>query len=94
MVRFGGEVYLKEDGKNKLRPIYSNTQNILAVPYDTGMIGYENDVVNNLRLWSAEIPPEEEVKYKTIADREVVNQITEVLYPDDSKYEGQLLRLR
>ncbi len=93
-VRFGGEVYLKEDGKNKLRPIYSNTQNILAVPYDTGMIGYENDVVNNLRLWSAEIPVEEEINYKTVADREVVNQITEVLYPDDSNYEGQLLRLR
>lgn len=94
MVRYGGEVYLKEDGENKLRPIYSNTQNILAVPYDTGMIGYENDVVNNLRLWSAEIPPEEEIRYKTIAEREVVNQITEVLYPDDSNYEGQLLRLR
>ncbi|WP_407371039.1 glycogen/starch/alpha-glucan phosphorylase [Carnobacterium sp.] len=94
MIRYGGEVYLKEDGENKLRPIYSNTQNILAVPYDTGMIGYENDVVNNLRLWSAEIPPEEEIRYKTIAEREVVNQITEVLYPDDSNYEGQLLRLR
>ena len=94
MIRFGGEVYLKEDGENKLRPIYSNTQNILAVPYDTGMIGYENDVVNNLRLWSAEIPPEEEINFKTSAEREVVNQITEVLYPDDSNYEGQLLRLR
>lgn len=94
MIRFGGEVYMKEDGENKLRPIYSNTQNILAVPYDTGMIGYENDVVNNLRLWSAEIPPEEEINFKTSAEREVVNQITEVLYPDDSNYEGQLLRLR
>lgn len=94
MIRFGGEVYLKEDGENKLRPIYSNTQNILAVPYDTGMIGYENDVVNSLRLWSAEIPPEEEINFKTSAEREVVNQITEVLYPDDSNYEGQLLRLR
>ncbi|WP_035051863.1 glycogen/starch/alpha-glucan phosphorylase [Carnobacterium pleistocenium] len=94
MVRFGGEVYLKEDGGNKLRPIYSNTQNILAVPYDTGMIGYENDVVNTLRLWSAEIPPEEEINFKTSAERAVVNQITEVLYPDDSNYEGQLLRLR
>ncbi|MGB7367040.1 glycogen/starch/alpha-glucan phosphorylase [Carnobacterium jeotgali] len=94
MIRFGGEVYMKEDGENKLRPIYSNTQNILAVPYDTGMIGYENDVVNKLRLWSAEIPPEEEINFKTSAEREVVNQITEVLYPDDSNYEGQLLRLR
>ncbi|MEK6190353.1 MAG: glycogen/starch/alpha-glucan phosphorylase [Carnobacterium alterfunditum] len=93
-IRFGGEVYLKEDGENKLRPIYSNTQNILAVPYDTGMIGYENDIVNNLRLWSAEIPPEEEINFKTSAERKVVNQITEVLYPDDSNYEGRLLRLR
>lgn len=94
MVRFGGQAILSEDPDGRLKPIYSQTQNILAVPYDTGMIGYQNEVVNNLRLWSAEIPPEEEIHYHTIADREKVNQITEVLYPDDSNYEGQILRLR
>ena len=31
-----------------------NYEPVLAVPYDTPIIGYENDVVNTLRLWSAE----------------------------------------
>lgn len=94
IVRFGGNVWLKDDGKGQLKPVYEYTQNILAVPYDTGMIGYQNDVVNNLRLWNAEIPPEEEIHYHSLAAHEEVNQITEVLYPDDSNYEGQLLRLK
>ncbi|WP_313469092.1 glycogen/starch/alpha-glucan phosphorylase [Carnobacterium sp.] len=94
LVRFGGQVSLVKGAAGNLKPVYAHTQNILAVPYDTGMIGYQNDVVNNLRLWSAEIPPEEEIHYHTIAEREQVNQITEVLYPDDSNYEGQVLRLR
>lgn len=94
IVRFGGQVGLVKGANGNLRPTYFNTQNILAVPYDTGMVGYQNDVVNNLRLWSAEIPPEEEIHYHTIAEREKVNKITEVLYPDDSNYEGQILRLR
>ena len=94
IVRFGGQVGLVEGANGHLKPAYFNTQNILAVPYDTGMVGYQNDVVNNLRLWSAEIPPEEEIHYHTIAEREQVNQITEVLYPDDSNQEGQILRLR
>ena len=94
MVRFGGQVGLVKGANGNLKPAYFNTQNILAVPYDTGMVGYQNNVVNNLRLWSADIPLEEEVHYHTIAEREQVNRITEVLYPDDSNQEGQLLRLR
>lgn len=94
IVRFGGQVYLEPDEAGRLYPRYENTQNILAVPYDVPQLGYKNGVVNNLRLWSAEIPYGEEYLFRTEEERDAVNQITEVLYPDDSNYEGRLLRLR
>lgn len=47
-----------------------------------------------MRLWSAEIPPEDYVHYSSITAQQEVNQLTEVLYPDDSNYEGRILRLR
>src|SRR5690606_10230005 len=63
-VRFGGQVYMAEQ-EGRLIPVYENTRTILAVPYDTAMIGYQNELVNNLRLWSAEIPPEDYVHYSS-----------------------------
>ncbi len=94
IVRFGGQAYLKEDENGNLHPHYENTRNILAVPYDTAQVGYENGTINNLRLWSAEIPYGEEYLFQTEAERDEVKQITEVLYPDDSNYEGRRLRLK
>lgn len=76
---------------------------VLAVPYDTPMIGFENNTVNNLRLFSAEMPPEEEFDiaavsqgdYKSAMDYKYsVESISQVLYPDDSKEEGKILRLK
>ncbi|HJB23602.1 MAG TPA: glycogen/starch/alpha-glucan phosphorylase [Candidatus Jeotgalibaca pullicola] len=94
IVRFGGQVYMDTDEEGNLYPRYENTKNILAVPYDVPQIGYHNGIVNNLRLWSAEIPYGEEYLFRTEEERDEVKQITEVLYPDDSNYEGRLLRLR
>ena len=47
-----------------------------------------------MRLWSAEIPEGEDALFRSYEEREAVNRITQVLYPDDSNYEGQLLRLQ
>ena len=66
---------------------------VRAVPYDTGMVGYQNGIVNTMRLWSVEIPPEEEERYRSIGDRRVVEDLTSVLYPDDSNEAGRRLRL-
>jgi len=49
-------------------------------------------MINNMRLWSAEILPENEKNY-TKADRNAIEEITENLYPDDSTREGKELRL-
>lgn len=94
MVRFGGNVWLEEDEMGQVTPRYENTLNVLAVPYDTPAVGYRNDIINNIRLWSAEIPEEEEGNYATLESRREIQEITQVLYPDDSDYEGLLLRLK
>jgi len=94
IVRFGGDVSFTQDGDGKLRVHHENTRDILAVPYDTAQVGYNNGVVNNLRLWSAEIPYGDEARFSTEEQREEVKRITEVLYPDDSNYEGRLLRVQ
>lgn len=93
-VRFGGQVHHEMDRDGKIRIRYANTQDVLAVPYDIPQIGFENGTINNMRLWSAEIPEGEEASFRSYEEREAVNRITQVLYPDDSNYEGQLLRLQ
>lgn len=101
IVKFGGNVrFTEEDGK--LKAIHENYESVLAVPYDIPVIGYRNEVVNTLRLWSAEIFGAEfdfssfsmgdyqramEYKYN-------VESITSVLYPDDRTEKGRLLRLK
>lgn len=92
-VKLFGDVYLQADKDGKLSPVYNNAQILRAVPYDVPQLGYQNDVVNNLRLWDVEIPEEYELDYPTIADRRSVQDITSILYPDDSSYEGKQLRL-
>lgn len=92
-VKLFGNVYLKSDDDGKLVPVYEGAQVLKAVPYDIPQIGFGNDVINNLRLWDVEIPVENELDYPTLDSRRAVQDITAVLYPDDSNYEGKKLRL-
>ncbi|MDR0847359.1 MAG: glycogen/starch/alpha-glucan phosphorylase [Lactobacillales bacterium] len=92
-VKYGGNVYLRREADGELTPVSENQWSVRAVPYDNPMIGYENSQVNLLRLWGVEIPTSEEGNYYTIEQRRHVEDITSVLYPDDSNYDGQLLRL-
>lgn len=92
-VKLFGNVYLKTNDDGKLVPIYEGAQVLKAVPYDVPQIGFGNDVINNLRLWDVEIPIENELDYPTLESRRAIKDITAVLYPDDSNYEGKKLRL-
>lgn len=101
IVKFGGNIKC-EKINGRLSFTHVNYETILAVPYDTPVVGYENNVVNNLRLWSAE-PVDNEFDFsffnrgqylKAIEYRNSVEAISQVLYPDDSMYEGKLLRLK
>ena len=100
-VRFGGNVKVTYE-LNKLGFVHENYETIVAVPYDTPIIGYHNNTVNTLRLWSAETVDKEfdfssfsrgdylkAVEYKSL-----VESISQVLYPDDSREEGRILRLK
>lgn len=101
VVKFGGEVNVSnEDGHIKFT--HTNYEPVLAVPYDIPVIGYKNDVVNTLRLWSAE-PFYDEFDFssfsrgeylKAIEYKNSIESISQVLYPDDSFYEGKMLRLK
>lgn len=101
IVKFGGEVKVSEVNGN-LNFTHVNYEPVLAVPYDTPIVGYENEIVNTLRLWSAEAVSKEfdfssfsrgdflqAIKYKNS-----VESISQVLYPEDSFYEGKILRLK
>jgi len=101
IVKFGGEVKVQKLNGN-LTFTHVNFEPILAVPYDTPIVGYENDVANTLRLWSAETVSNE-FDYssfnrgeflKAIEYKNSVESISQVLYPEDSFYEGKILRLK
>jgi starch phosphorylase len=95
-VSFYGHVWMEETRSGYLIPHYEHDQRVLAVPYDIPVIGYDNDTVNTLRLWSAEMPPQDESSdyWSYLNQQERIESISEVLYPDDSNYEGRLLRLK
>ena len=101
IVKFGGEVRV-ESLNGELKFTHMNYDPVLAVPYDIPVAGYENNVVNTLRLWSAE-PVNNEFDFssfnrgdylKAIEYKNSVEAISQVLYPDDSLYEGKRLRLK
>lgn len=100
-VRFGGTVAVKEED-NKLRFVHENYETILAVPYDTPMVGFGNNVVNTLRLWSAEgLKKELDYEYfnkgeytKAFEEKVSAESISHVLYPNDSLESGRILRLK
>ncbi|HEY0221934.1 glycogen/starch/alpha-glucan phosphorylase [Lactovum miscens] len=93
-VKFGGNVWMEEIGHGRYTPHFENQETILAVPYDTAMVGYENKTVNNLCLWRAELPEGSEVIHPSLDYMQDVDTLSAVLYPDDSNYSGRLLRLK
>lgn len=91
-IPFWGKVeHVYEDGKLDFRHVHS--ENIIAVPYDMPVIGYETSTVNTLRLWNAEPapnPPHRDV----LAYKRETEAVSEFLYPDDTHDEGKILRLK
>uniref|UniRef100_A0AAR2JDU6 Alpha-1,4 glucan phosphorylase n=1 Tax=Pygocentrus nattereri TaxID=42514 RepID=A0AAR2JDU6_PYGNA len=78
-----------------------DTQVVLALPYDTPVPGYRNNVVNTMRLWSAKAPCEFNLKdfnvggyIQAVLDRNLAENISRVLYPNDNFFEGKELRLK
>ena len=101
-VHFGGYVrveYDPEKGGSKF--IHEGYQAVKAIPYDMPITGYDNDVVNTLRIWDAEPIVDFELDsfdkgdYKKAVEQEnLARNIVEVLYPNDNHYAGKELRLK
>ncbi|WP_179394630.1 glycogen/starch/alpha-glucan family phosphorylase [Lacticaseibacillus absianus] len=91
IVKYGGQVELRPRANGSLQAIYHGAEDVLAVPYDTAMVGYRTGCVNTLRLWAAEPVPG---RAHNLAEKARVNAITQILYPDDSDNDGRELRLR
>ncbi|XP_061768383.1 glycogen phosphorylase, muscle form-like [Nerophis ophidion] len=78
-----------------------DTQVVLALPYDTPVPGYRNNVVNTMRLWSAKAPCDFNLQdfnvggyIQAVLDRNLAENISRVLYPNDNFFEGKELRLK
>ncbi|KAG9510671.1 Glycogen phosphorylase, partial [Fragariocoptes setiger] len=76
-------------------------QLVYAMPYDYPVPGYRNDYVNTMRLWSAKSPNEFHLGFfnsgdyiQAVLDRNLAENISRVLYPNDNMFEGKELRLK
>ncbi|GAE25767.1 glycogen phosphorylase [Halalkalibacter wakoensis JCM 9140] len=100
-VRFGGTVETTEIN-GELHFQHLDYERVLAIPYDVPIVGYDNNTVNTLRLWSAESTTNHfhfhssrgHDYYHYLDYKRSIEKISEFLYPDDSYYEGKILRLK
>ncbi|MEZ5587588.1 MAG: glycogen/starch/alpha-glucan phosphorylase [Sedimenticolaceae bacterium] len=100
-VRFGGRTEHFLDQNHKPHTRWVDTCDVLAVPYDVPVSGYRNHIVNTLRLWSASATDEFNLLEfnagdyaDSVASKNQAENITMVLYPNDSNENGKALRLR
>ncbi|MFP4522467.1 MAG: glycogen/starch/alpha-glucan phosphorylase [Fibrobacterota bacterium] len=100
-IKFYGrsEQYNDPSGRKRFR--WVDTEDIIALPYDTPIPGYKNNTVNNLRLWSARATKEFKLDYfnhgnymEACESKVRTEVISKVLYPNDMVQEGKELRLK
>jgi len=101
VIKFGGRVEIVSNHNRKPHAVWLDTSDVLAIPYDVPISGYQNNTVNTLRLWSASATNifnldefnagsySEAVEAKNNAEH-----ISMVLYPNDSSENGKELRLK
>ncbi|MEQ9264794.1 MAG: glycogen/starch/alpha-glucan phosphorylase [Balneolaceae bacterium] len=100
-VEFYGHQNMSHNGNGELEYQWENTKKVLAVAYDTPIPGYDNGIVNNLRLWKAESDTAIDLQsfnqgqyIDAVRDNQLEQNITRVLYPNDKMFVGQELRLK
>lgn len=100
-VEFYGHQGAAQNGDGGHHYSWENTRKVQAVAYDTPIPGYDNGIVNNLRLWKAESDATLDLKsfnqgqyIDAVKDNQLEQNITRVLYPNDKVFVGQELRLK
>ncbi|MBN1501618.1 MAG: glycogen/starch/alpha-glucan phosphorylase [Spirochaetes bacterium] len=99
-VHFYGRINTVTDGK-KTRSVWNDTEEVMAMAFDTPVPGYNNNTVNTMRLWGAKSSREFQFHHfnegdyqKAIQDKAQSETISKVLYPNDNVSQGKELRLK
>ncbi|MCB1759245.1 MAG: glycogen/starch/alpha-glucan phosphorylase [Gammaproteobacteria bacterium] len=100
-VSFGGHTEYYKDALGLTRARWVDTRDVLAVPFDTPVPGFRNGTVNTLRLWQAAATDEFDLEEfnagsytEAVGSKNNAENITMVLYPNDSSENGKELRLK
>jgi starch phosphorylase len=99
-VQFGGRVVETRDADGSFRPKWIESNAVIGVPFDTGVVGYRARALNFLRLWSAKAASELDLDrfnqgdYVGAAESKSLSEsISKILYPNDQTVRGRELRL-
>jgi starch phosphorylase len=100
-VKFGGRVVQFKDDQGSVRFHWTDTEDVMAMAYDTPVPGFDTETANNMRLWSAKASRDFNLKYfnegnyiKAVEDKNASENLSRVLYPDDTTQMGRELRLK
>jgi glycogen phosphorylase len=100
-VKFGGRVVQYKDEHGQVRFHWVDTEDVMAMAFDTPVPGYDTGTVNNMRLWSAKASRDFNLKYfnegnyiKAVEEKNESENLSKVLYPDDTTEMGRELRLK
>jgi glycogen phosphorylase len=100
-IHFYGRVVQYTDPLGRLHNEWIETEEVMAMAYDTPVCGYNNDTVNTMRLWQAKSPRGFDLRYfnhgdyvRAVEDIAMTENISKVLYPNDNIFEGKELRLK
>ncbi|HMN62265.1 MAG TPA: glycogen/starch/alpha-glucan family phosphorylase, partial [Anaerolinea sp.] len=101
MVGFGGHTHAFTDPSGRYRVAWTPGYHVLGVPYNMFVPGYSSNMVNTLRLWSAHATESFDLQVfntgdytRAVEQKTYSENITKVLYPDDTTPQGKTLRLQ
>ena len=100
-VKFNGRVVEYPDDHGRKRYHWIGTEDVMAMAYDTPIPGFGTNTVNNMRLWSAKASRDFDLRYfnegnyiKAVEVKNESENLSKVLYPDDTTLMGRELRLK
>lgn len=100
-IKFHGHVVKYPNDHGEEVQHWVDAEHVIAMAYDVPVPGYGTDTVNNLRLWSAKAAREFDLRHfndgnyeKAVEERNATENISKVLYPNDTSVLGKELRLK
>ena len=97
----GGSKASETEASKNAEHRWVDCESVVAMAYDVPIPGYDTETVNNLRLWSAKATREFDLGHfndgnyeKAMEERNGIESISKVLYPNDASASGRELRLK